>query len=64
VLIAQAVCSCEDYAMRTRVFEPPDTAEAPHPFPWFKRCAERIVRATEDVGWVVSRALDRLGDLA
>jgi len=50
--------------MRTRVFEPPDTAEAPHPFPWFKRCAERIVRATEDVGWVVSRALDRLGDLA
>ncbi len=52
------------YAMRTRVLEFPDTIGISHPFAWFKECAGRIVRATEDVGWVVGRALDRLIDLA
>lgn len=64
VLIAQAARSCEDYAMRTNVLEFPDAAEAPRPYAWFKACAERIVQATEDVGWVVAQALDRLIDLA
>lgn len=63
VLVAQAVRSCEDYAMRTRVLKLPETTQAPHPFTWFKSCAERIVQATADVGWVVARALDRLIDL-
>jgi hypothetical protein len=49
--------------MRTQLLEFPATSEAPHPFAWFKTCAERIVRATEDIGWVVAQALDRLVDL-
>lgn len=64
VLIGQAVRSCEDYAMRTQVLKLPEAAQVSHPFAWFKACAERIVQATEDVGWVVAQALDRLIDLA
>lgn len=64
VLIAQAVRSCEDYAMRADVLDLPEVAQGLLPFAWFKTAAERIVRATEDVGWVVARALDRLIDLA